>query len=230
VTVRSALANSYNIPAVKALHFVGVYDDPATDYADGMVGMAQRLGITSLTRSDYGLALTLGGGEVSVLEMTGAFAVIANNGKRIPPVAILKITDFQGNVVYEYQPPAGQQAIRAEHAYLMASILSDNEARAPMFGRNSMLNLPFPAAAKTGTTNDFRDNWTMGFTPDLAVGVWVGNADYTPMQNTTGLSGAAPIWSQFMQAAIPQLTGGNPTPVHAPARHHGSGGLRHIRG
>ncbi len=210
VTVRTALANSYNIPAVKTLDFVGVYDDPATDYADGLVGMAQRLGITSLTRTDYGLALTLGGGEVSVLDMTGAFAVIANNGKRIPPVAILKITDFQGNVVYEYQPPAGQQAIRAEHAYLMASILSDNEARAPMFGRNSMLNLPFPAAAKTGTTNDFRDNWTMGFTPDLAVGVWVGNADYTPMQNTTGLSGAAPIWAEFMQAAIPQLTGGNP--------------------
>ncbi len=217
VTVRAALANSYNIPAVKALAFVGVYDDPATDYADGLVGMAQRLGITSLTRKDYGLALTLGGGEVSVLEMTGAFAVIANNGKRIPPVAILKITDFQGNVVYEYQPPAGQQAIRPEHAYLMASILSDNEARAPMFGRNSMLSLPFPAAAKTGTTNDFRDNWTMGFTPDLAVGVWVGNADYTPMQNTTGLSGAAPIWSQFMQAAVPQLTGSNPAPFVRPA-------------
>jgi penicillin-binding protein 1C len=216
VTVRSALANSYNIPAVKALAFVGVYDNPATDYADGMIGMAQRLGITSFTRPDYGLALTLGGGEVSVLEMTGAFAVMANNGKRIPPVAILKITDFQGNVVYEYQPPAGQQAIRAEHAYLIASILSDNDARAPMFGRNSVLNLPFPAAAKTGTTDDFRDNWTMGFTPDLAVGAWVGNADYTPMQNTTGLSGAAPIWSQFMQAAIPVLTGGNPTPFQRP--------------
>ena len=216
VTVRTALANSYNVPAVKTLAFVGVYDDPSTDYADGLIGMSQRLGITSFTRNDYGLALTLGGGEVSVLEMTGAFAVIANNGKRIPPVAILKITDFQGNVVYEYQPPTGQQAIRPEHAFLMASILSDNEARAPMFGRNSMLNLPFPAAAKTGTTNDFRDNWTMGFTPDLAVGVWVGNADYTPMVNTTGLSGAAPIWSQFMQAAIPQVTAGNPSPFVRP--------------
>jgi penicillin-binding protein 1C len=216
VTVRSALANSYNIPAVKTLQFVGVYDDPATEYADGLIGMSQRLGITSFTRNDYGLALTLGGGEVSVLEMTGAFAVIANEGKRVPPVAILKITDFQGNVIYEYQPPAGQQAIRPEHAFLMASILSDNEARAPMFGRNSVLNLPFPAAAKTGTSNDFRDNWTMGFTPDLAVGVWVGNADYTPMQNVTGLTGAGPIWSQFMQAAIPQVTGGNPRPFVRP--------------
>jgi penicillin-binding protein 1C len=210
VTVRTALSNSYNIPAVKALAFVGIYDDPTTDYADGLVGISQRLGITSLTRPDYGLALALGGGEVSLLEMTGAYAVIANNGVRIPPVSILKITDYQGNLVYEYQSPAGQQAIRPEHAYLMASILSDNEARAPMFGRNSILNLPFPAAAKTGTTNDFRDNWTMGFTPDLALGVWVGNADYTPMQNTTGLSGAAPIWAEFMQVAIPKLTGNNP--------------------
>jgi penicillin-binding protein 1C len=216
VTIRSALANSYNIPAVSTLQFVGVYDDPSTEYADGLVGISQRLGITSFTRNDYGLALTLGGGEVSVLEMTGAFAVIANEGKRVPTVSILKITDFQGNLIYEYQPPAGQQAIRPEHAYLMASILSDNEARAPMFGRNSALNLPFPAAAKTGTSNDFRDNWTMGFTPDLAVGVWVGNADYTPMQNISGLSGAGPIWSRFMQAAIPQITG-NPRPFVRPA-------------
>jgi membrane peptidoglycan carboxypeptidase len=216
VTVRTALSNSFNIPAVKTLYFVGVYDNPATPQKDGLVGMAERLGITSLTRSDYGLALTLGGGEVSLLEMTGAFAVIANQGKRLPPVSILKITDYQGNVIYEYQPPEPVQVIRAEHAYLIASILSDNEARAPMFGRNSVLNLPFPAAAKTGTTNDFRDNWTMGFTPDLAVGVWVGNADYTPMINSTGLSGAAPIWSQFMQNAIPFVTNGNPSPFQRP--------------
>lgn len=217
VTVRTALSNSFNIPAVKTLAFVGVYDDPTTEYADGLIGISQRLGITSFTRDDYGLALTLGGGEVSLLEMTGAYAVIANTGRRIPPIAILKITDFQGNLVYEYKPPEGQQAIRPEHAYLMASILSDNEARSPMFGRNSILNLPFPAAAKTGTTNDFRDNWTMGFNPDLAVGVWVGNADYTPMQNTTGLSGAAPIWAEFMQAAVSQLTNNNPSPFARPA-------------
>ena len=92
-----------------------------------------------------------------------------------------------------------------------------------------MLNLPFPAAVKTGTTNDFRDNWTMGYTPDLAVGVWVGNADYTPMQNTTGLTGAAPIWAEFMQHAIQQLTGGNPTPFSRPARHRGEGDLRGLR-
>lgn len=216
VTVRTALANSFNIPAVKALQFVGIYDDPATPQKDGLVGMMERMGVTTLTREDYGLSLTLGGGDVPLLELTGAYATLANQGKRIPPVAILKIVDHDGNVVYEYQPPQGEQVVRPEHAYLITSILSDNEARAWMFGRNSYLALPFPAAAKTGTTNDYRDNWTLGYNPDLAVGVWVGNADYTPMEGTTGLSGAAPIWSAFMQQAVMNLTGGNPTPFTVP--------------
>ncbi len=216
VTVRSALANSFNVPAVKALQFVGIYDDPNTSGADGLINFARRLGISTLTRPDYGLALTLGGGDVTVLEMTSAFGVFANSGMRMPPVAITKITDYTGNTVYEYQPPQAEQVIRPEHAYLISSILSDNEARTPMFGGNSVLNLPFQAAAKTGTTNDFRDNWTLGYTPDLAVGVWVGNADYTPMVNTTGLTGAAPIWSQFMQFAVPTITGGNPSPFVRP--------------
>lgn len=217
VTVRLALANSYNIPAVKALQFVGIYDDNATEAQEGMIGMARRLGITSLERQDYGLSLTLGGGEVSLMEMTEAYGVLANSGRRMPAVAILRIVDHDGNVVEEYQFPPGEQVIRAEHAYLITSILSDNEARTPAFGPNSVLSLPFAAAAKTGTTNDFRDNWTLGYTPDLAVGVWVGNADYTPMQGTSGLTGAAPIWSQFMQVAIQQLTGGNPSPFYRPA-------------
>ncbi len=161
VTVRTALSNSYNIPAVKALQFIGIYDDPNTPTLEGLVGMAHRLGITSLTRNDYGLALTLGGGDVSLLEMTGAYAVFANRGVRLPPVAILKITDHAGNLIDEYVPPQGEQALRPEHAYLISSILSDYEARRPMFGSRPVINLPFPAAAKTGTTNDFRDNWTM---------------------------------------------------------------------
>ena len=155
VTVRTALANSYNIPAVKALQFIGVYDDPSTPQKDGLVGMAERMGITSLTRNDYGLSLTLGGGEVSLLEMTGGYAVIANSGQRVPPVAISKIVDFQGNVVFQYQPPAGEQVISPEHAFLMSSILSDNMARLPAYGPNSVLNLPFQVAVKTGTSNDF---------------------------------------------------------------------------
>lgn len=217
VLVRSALANSYNVPAVKTLDFVGIYDDPNTPEEDGLVPFARRMGITTLTRDDYGLSLTLGGGEVTLRELTYAYATMANGGRQIPPVAITKIEDSQGNVVYEYQTPSGEQVIRAEHAFLISSILSDNEARTPAFGSNSVLKLPFPVAAKTGTTNDFRDNWTMGYTPDLAVGVWVGNADYTPMQDTSGLTGAAPIWAKFMKQAIERMTGGNPSPFVRPA-------------
>ena len=216
VTVRVALANSYNVPAVKVLQFVGVYDDPNTPQKDGLIAMAERMGFTSLTRADYGLSLTLGGGEVSLLEMTGGYAVIANGGLRVPPVAITKIVDFQGNVIYQYQSPTGEQVIRPEHAFLMSSILSDNSARTPVFGPNSIINLPFQVAVKTGTSNDSRDNWTLGYTPDLAVGVWVGNADYTPMENTTGVTGAGPIWAEFMTFAINRLTGGNPTPFVRP--------------
>ncbi len=203
VTVRTALANSFNVPAVKTLDFVTVYG------AGGMIEMAKRFGITSLNRDDYGLSLTLGGGDVSVLEMVSAYSVFANAGVRVPPVSILKIVDHQGNVVYQYSPPQGDRVVSPEHAYLITSILSDNDARSWMFGTHSLLNLPFPVAAKTGTTNDFRDNWTLGYTPDIAAGVWVGNADYTPMVNTTGLTGAAPIWSQFMQMAAPYVSGGN---------------------
>lgn len=216
VTVRTALSNSYNIPAVKTLNFVGIYDNPDTPNEDGLISFARRLGITTLTRDDYGLALTLGGGEVPLLQMTGAYSVFANNGRLVPPVAITRIVDHDGNVVFDYKAPAGEQVVRVEHAYLISSILSDNAARAPMFGTNSVLNLPFQAAVKTGTTNDYRDNWTIGYTPDLAVGVWVGNADYTPMEHTTGVTGAAPIWAQFMQAGIQSLTGGKASPFVKP--------------
>ncbi len=210
MTVRTALANSINIPAVKTLQFVGIYGD------HGFIAMANRLGITSLTRNDYGLSLTLGGGDVSVLEMTGMYSVFANGGVKVPPVSILKIVDHLGNVVYQYNPPQGDQVISPQHAYLITSILSDNQARAMEFGTNSALNLSFPVAAKTGTSNDFRDNWTLGYTPDLVTGVWVGNADYTPMVNTTGLTGAAPIWSQFMTFAVPYVTNGKPSPFVRP--------------
>lgn len=216
VTVRSALANSYNIPAVKALYYVGIYDDLNTSTEDGFIAMAKRLGITSFSREDYGLSLTLGGGEVSLLQLTGAYSVLANEGKRVAPVAVTKVVDYTGKVVFEYKPPEGDQVVRAAHAYLITSILSDADARAPMFGRDSILNLPFDVAAKTGTTNDFRDNWTLGYTPDLVVGVWVGNADYSPMVNTTGISGAAPIWARVMEGGINLLKGGAATPFSQP--------------
>jgi len=217
VSLRSALANSYNIPAVKTLDFVGIYDDPDTPAEEGLIAFAERLGITSLTREDYGLSLTLGGGEVSLLELSAAYSVFANGGRRLPTVAISKIIDRTGNVVYEYEPPSGDQVVGADHAFLITSILSDTNARIPMFGTNPVINLAFPAAVKTGTTNDFRDNWTIGYTPDLVVGAWVGNTDYTPMVNTTGLSGAGPIWADFMTYGIQTLENGTPTSFTRPA-------------
>jgi 1A family penicillin-binding protein len=193
VLLRSALANSYNVPAVKALEFVGV---PA------LKEMARRLGITTLTRDDYGLSLTLGGGEVTLLEMAGAYQAMANGGLRVPPVAILRVTDNFGRVIDEYHPPEGTRVLRPDHAYLITHILADNQARTPAFGPNSVLKLSRPAAVKTGTTNDYRDNWTLGYTPDIVVGVWVGNADNSEMQGVSGVSGAGPIWHNVMERAL----------------------------
>jgi 1A family penicillin-binding protein len=193
VLVRSALGNSFNIPAVKALEFVGL---PA------LKEMAARLGITTLTRNDYGLALTLGGGEVTLLEMAGAYQAMADGGLRVPPVAILRVTDSLGRVIEEYHPPQGTQVLRPEHAYLMTNILADNGARTQTFGANNVLKLSRPAAVKTGTTNDYRDNWAVGYTPDIVVGVWVGNADNTKMKDVSGVDGAGPIWHNVMERAL----------------------------
>ncbi|MEA3349587.1 MAG: transglycosylase domain-containing protein, partial [Chloroflexota bacterium] len=157
MTVRTALSNSINVAAVKTLDFVGIYDNPDTAAEDGLIAMSRRLGITTFTRNDYGLSLTLGGGDVTLLELSAAYTVFANGGRKIPAIAITRIEDHLGEIVFQYEIPAGKQVLRPEHAFLISSILSDNEARAPMFGYNSMLNLPFQVAAKTGTTNDFRD-------------------------------------------------------------------------
>jgi 1A family penicillin-binding protein len=195
VSIRSALANSYNIPAVKALQHVGV---PA------LKTVAARLGVSTLTRPDYGLSLTLGGGEVSPLEMTAAFAAFANGGWRVEPHAILTVQNEDGDLLFDGRQPARWAAIAPEHAYLITSILSDAEARRPAFGAAARwLELPDrPVAAKTGTTDDWRDGWTVGYTPLLVAGVWVGNADNTPMsKDGSGAITAAPIWRQFMQQA-----------------------------
>jgi 1A family penicillin-binding protein len=191
VSLRVALANSYNIPPIKALEKLGV---------NSLKEMAARLGITSLTRNDYGLSLTLGSGEAPLVEMTGAYQAIANGGVLVPPTSILQINDSFGRVIEPTRPQA-RPVLRQEHAYLMTHILADNEARSISFGPNSELRLSRPAAAKTGTTNDFRDNWTIGYTPDIVTGVWVGNADRSPMLNVSGLAGAGPIWHNFMERA-----------------------------
>jgi len=207
--LRDALANSYNVPAVEALQFVGV---------DGLLEMATRLGVESLGHPElhcpeypyegppaYGLALTLGGGEVKLLEMTGAFAVFANGGVRVPPTPILRIEDSRGNVLVDNSAPTGEVAISPQHAYLITTILADTEARCDAFACPSVLELSRPAAAKTGTTDDFRDALTIGYTPDLVTGVWVGNSDNSPMLNLPGVRGAGPIWHNFMEAAHANL-------------------------
>ena len=194
VLARRALACSYNLPAVKVLQDVGV---------DKMAGLARRLGITTFTNVDhFGLALTLGGGEVRLLELTAAYAAFANGGRRVRPVAITRVEDAHGRVLRRWQPEPGEQVLDPRVAYLITDILSDDWARMPAFGEGSVLNLSRPAAVKTGTTTDWRDNWTIGYTPDLVVGVWAGNADNSPMQQVSGVTGAGPIWHDFMEEVL----------------------------
>jgi len=208
VTVQTALANSLNIPAVRAMQQAGV---PA------FLETAEKMGITTLTRPDYGLSLALGAGEVPLIEMTGAFAVLANQGRRMSPVTITRIVDGRGNTLCGMNTEQGacqaasglvevndgEQVISAVDAFLITDILSDNDARAAVFGPNSLLQLgDRPVAAKTGTTNDFRDVLTLGYTPQLVTGVWVGNSNNAEMRNISGVSGAAPIWNEFMRTAL----------------------------
>ncbi len=195
VLVREALASSYNIPAVVALEHVGV---------DTLIRLATRLGITTLGDSTrYDLALTLGGGEVRLLDLTAAYGAFANGGYRVDPVYILEVRDRDGHILYAWRPSTRPtRVLDPRVAFLITDILSDNEARMPSFGPGSALNIGRPAAAKTGTTNDFRDNWTVGYTPNLVTGVWVGNADNTPMVQVSGISGAGPIWHDFMRQVL----------------------------
>ncbi|MHB1318207.1 MAG: transglycosylase domain-containing protein, partial [Anaerolineae bacterium] len=193
LSVYHALAGSRNIPAVATLNAVGL---------PSFLEVARRLGIESLTRQDYGLSLTLGGGEVTLLEMTGAYAAFANQGYRVEPRAILYITDQTGQVVVPATEPALTRVMDPRHAYWMSDILSNNEARSRVFGPDSFLRLSFPAAVKTGTSNDYRDGWAIGYAPDLVTGVWVGNNDNTPTDRLDGSRGAAPIWHDFMERTL----------------------------
>lgn len=195
VTARQALANSLNIPAVKMLYLTGVHE---------AVAFAEKLGISTLTDPHrYGLSLVLGGGAVTLLEETSAFGVFAADGMRAAPESILKVEDSNGKILYEYVAEPSR-VIRKEIARQISDILSDNAARALVYGTRTALVLPDrPVAAKTGTTQDFRDAWTVGFTPSLVTGVWVGNNDYSPMRGgAAGSIVAAPIWNQFMRSAL----------------------------
>ncbi len=210
VRVRDALASSYNIPAVLTLRQIGV---------ETLLNFSARLGIRSLEPdpSRYGLSLTLGGGEVTPLELARAYSVFANEGRLMPTTSILCITNSDSQIVYEYEggcagrpraamaersitnAASGKAVLDPRIAFMITDILADNNARAAAMGARSPLRTDgILSAVKTGTTNNFRDNWTVGYTKNVVVGVWVGNSDNTPMRGSTGLTGAAPIWNQVI--------------------------------
>lgn len=193
VSMRQAMAGSLNVPAVKTLDLVGV---------NNAVQTAHDLGITS-PLADCGLSLVLGGCEVRLLDHVAAYSAIANEGVKNPETPILKIQDKDGNTLEEFKPNP-QNVLDPQAAYELISIMTDNNARAFIFGANSPLTLPDrPIAAKTGTTNNWHDGWTLGFTPSLAAGVWAGNNDGTLLKKgSDGVVVAAPIWHEFMQKAL----------------------------
>jgi penicillin-binding protein 1C len=196
ITLKDALAQSINIVAVKLLYLVGVPD---------AIKMAHDLGISTLNDPDrYGLSLVIGGGETTLLDMTSVYSVFANNGIRNPYQGILSVEDSSGNILESYQNKS-YQVFDPNIPRILDDILSDNKARTPTFGANSALVIPGrEVAVKTGTTNDNKDAWTIGYTPSIAVGVWVGNNDNTPMKKG-GAALAGPIWNDVMSAALANL-------------------------
>lgn len=208
VTLRQALAGSLNIPAVKVLYLVGL---------DAVMDLAKAVGYTTITDKDrYGLSLVLGGAEVSLLEHINAYSVYARNGKYLPTSSILKVTNGKGDVIYEYEQKKSQDAVPENFVNILNNVLSDNSARAFVFGEKNYLTLADrQVAAKTGTTNDFHDAWAMGYTPQIATGVWVGNSDNKKMNaGADGSKVAAPIWQKIMQFAhrsLPAIGFNQPT-------------------
>lgn len=194
VLAREALASSLNLPAVEMLNRVGI---------NNFLKIARDLGITTFTQDDrYDLALTLGGGEVKLLELTNAFATFARGGEFKTYYMIQKIVTDDGEILYSHKELPSLWVLGKtgkQIAYLITHILSDSKARIPGFGEKNPLVLSHPAAVKTGTTTDWHDNWTIGYTPSYTVGVWVGNNDNQPMREITGVTGAAPIWNQFFE-------------------------------
>jgi len=196
VTIRQALAGSLNIPAVKTLYLVGV---------DNVLNLAEQFGYTTFAdRSRFGLSLVLGGGEVKLLEHTSGIGTFATEGVHHPYVSILRIEDSKGKVLEKFKPDEGKRVVDVEVARQIESIMSDNNARSFIFGAQNYLTLGSrPVGAKTGTTDDYRDAWTIGYTPSLVTGVWVGNNDNSEMKRgADGSVVAAPIWNAFMKRAL----------------------------
>lgn len=198
VTMRIALSNSLNIPAVKVMALAGL---------DNVLKTASDMGITTLNQRDrYGLSLVLGSGEVKPVEMAGAYSVFATGGTKNPTTPILKITDAGGKTIYDFEKnkKASKQVLDPQVAYEISSILSDNKSRSVIFGANSPLHFPERVvAAKTGTTNDFKDAWAVGYTPSIAVAVWTGNSNAVKMKaGADGSIVAAPIFHNFIDKAL----------------------------
>jgi penicillin-binding protein 1A len=191
--LRDALGQSINIPAVKLFYLVGQQNALKT---------AEDMGISTLGDVNrYGLTLVIGGGEVSLLDMTSAFSVFANNGTRNPYTGVLRVEDMKGRVLEEFSPKP-KEVLPKNTALIISDILSDNKARTPTFGANSALYIPGKnIAVKTGTTNNNKDAWTIGYTPSISVGVWAGNNDNKPMKKG-GVAMAGPIWNKFMVEAL----------------------------
>jgi 1A family penicillin-binding protein len=218
VTLRTALACSYNVPAVKVLASLGV---------DRMISLGQKMGITGWSDdSQFGLSLTLGGGEVTMKELATVYGVLANGGAKAPLQTIIKVHDHKGRLIWanpcleeakinpktfavrakSNNTSCGEKVISSQIAWLLTSVLSDNQARSPVFGPNSIINIPqYQVAVKTGTTNNLRDNWTIGYSPNLLVVAWVGNNDNSPMAKiASGVTGASPIWRRIMETLLVQ--------------------------
>ncbi len=196
MSLRNALGNSINVPAVKLLAMVGIEE---------MLEKASQMGLSTLepTKENlrrFGLSVTLGGGEVTLIELASSYSSFANGGIRRGPVAILKVEDKDGKVLEQHKTVQGKRVLSPEVAYLISDILADNTARQITFGLSSGLNVPgYKVAVKTGTTNDKRDNWAIGWTPNVLAGVWVGNNDNSPMKRVaSGISGATPIWRKII--------------------------------
>lgn len=199
VSLRNSLGSSLNVPAVKSLAMVGIKDWLSMAYDMGFPTLQP----TEANMQNFGLSATLGGAEVHLIDTVTAYSAFANGGTKVEPVAILKVSDKDGRVLREFKPTQGKRVMSAEEAFLIDHILSDNNARLMAFGANSLLNVGPGVAVKTGTTNDQKDNWTIGWTQDIIIGSWVGNNDATAMKSVaSGITGASPIWRNILNEAL----------------------------
>lgn len=198
ISLRNALAQSINIPAIKVLYLAGTRDS---------LNLAKKMGLETLTNVDqYGLTLVLGGGEVRPLDIASAYGIFATEGQKYQQTAILKIEDNHGNILFEKQPDQGERILSENVARMITDVLSDNDARTPAFGSNSLLYFPNnDVAVKTGTTNDYRDAWIVGYTPNVSVAAWAGNNDNSSMEKKVAGFIVAPMWNEFMKIVLEKL-------------------------